>query len=118
MRLRTLGAFSALAVLATLLLAVSAAGAPASSEVKPYIVVMKLNPIVAYDGDVAGIPATKPAKGEKVNTRSAAAKRYADYLGGLAQPVARERRCRHGEEDERLHGRAQRLLGSAHPRAG
>jgi NADH-quinone oxidoreductase subunit H len=32
-----------------------------------YIVLMAADPVVAYDGGVAGIPATEPRKGEKIN---------------------------------------------------
>ena len=81
MRLRSLGAFCALALLATLLLAVSASGAPGTSERKSYIVVMAGEPLVAYDGDIAGIPATKPDAGEKVDTTSAASRKYTQHLG-------------------------------------
>ena len=81
MRLRSLGALGAFAVLAALLLTVSAAGAPGSSERKSYIVVMSGDPLLAYDGDVAGIPATAPAAGKKVDTTTAAAQKYTQYLG-------------------------------------
>jgi subtilisin family serine protease len=37
-------------------------------------------PLVAYDGGVAGYHATKPAKGKKVDARSANAQKYAGYL--------------------------------------
>ena len=75
MRLLSLGALGALAVLATLVLTVSASGADGTSERKSFIVVMVGEPLVAYDGDIAGLPATKPDAGEKVDTTSAAPRR-------------------------------------------
>ena len=80
MRLRSWAVLAALAVLGTLLFSVSASGA-SSSTVKPYIVVMAADPVVAYEGGVSGIPATKPAKGEKIDRNSDKVKRYRDHLG-------------------------------------
>lgn len=45
-----------------------------------YVVVMKAEPVAAYDGGVAGYAETKPGKGKKYNPRSAAATKYRDYL--------------------------------------
>ena len=45
-----------------------------------YIVQMKGNPVVSYEGDVAGYKATKPGKGKKINPNSAHVKKYAAYL--------------------------------------
>lgn len=50
------------------------------ANAKPYIVQMELEPIVAYDGGVSGIPATRPGKGKKVNPNSQNFQRYQDYL--------------------------------------
>jgi subtilisin family serine protease len=80
MRLRSLGAIGVLAVLATLLLTVSASSAATSSERKSYIVVMAGEPLIAYDGDVAGIPATKPDPGEEVDVTTPQAREYTQYL--------------------------------------
>jgi subtilisin family serine protease len=80
MRLRSLGVIGALVVLATLLLTVSASSAANGSERKSYIVVMAQMPLLGYDGDVAGIPATKPDAGESVDVTTAAAKEYTQYL--------------------------------------
>ena len=82
MRFRSLSALGAFAVLAMLLLAVSASGAPGDATAKTYIVQMLQAPVVAYEGGEAGLAATKPAKGEKINPNSAAVKKYADYLVG------------------------------------
>jgi hypothetical protein len=75
-----LGVIGALVVLATLLLTVSASSAANGSERKSYIVVMAQMPLLGYDGDVAGIPATKPDAGESVDVTTAAAKEYTQYL--------------------------------------
>ncbi len=45
-----------------------------------YIVQMKGNPVVSYEGDVAGYKATNPGKGQKINPNSAHVKKYAAYL--------------------------------------
>ncbi|HEX7222564.1 MAG TPA: S8 family serine peptidase, partial [Candidatus Limnocylindrales bacterium] len=82
MRFRSLSALGAFAVLAMLLLAVSASGAPGDATAKTYIVQMLQAPVVAYEGGEAGLAATKPARGEKINPNSAAVKKYADYLVG------------------------------------
>src|SRR5687768_11244254 len=80
MGLRSLGALAALALLGTLLLAVSAAGATGETAKRTYIVQMLQAPVLAYEGGVAGLPATKPAKGKKIDSRSAAVERYAGHL--------------------------------------
>jgi subtilisin family serine protease len=82
MRLRSVGALGVLAILATLLLTVSAASGAPASERKSYIVVMAAQPLVAYDGDIAGFAATAPAAGEKVDSDSAASQKYAQHLVG------------------------------------
>jgi subtilisin family serine protease len=55
-----------------------AQGAEAGSGV--YIVLMREDPLVAYEGDQSGLPATKPGKGGKVNPHSAHAKKYSEHL--------------------------------------
>ncbi len=45
-----------------------------------YIVQMKGDPVVAYEGDIRGYKATKPGKGKKVNPNSAHVKKYAAHL--------------------------------------
>ena len=47
---------------------------------RSYIVLMEGLPLVAYEGDIKGMPVTKPAKGKKVNANSAAAKKYKAHL--------------------------------------
>lgn len=81
MRFRSWGALGAFAVIAALMLSVSAAsGADSSAANKTYIVQMVLKPAVAYDGGVAGIPATKAAKGKKIDRNSEAVRRYVGHL--------------------------------------
>ncbi|MFB9250212.1 S8 family serine peptidase [Sphaerisporangium melleum] len=43
---------------------------------------MALDPVVTYDGDTAGLPATKPVRGEKVDPRSGDVTRYVAHLRG------------------------------------
>lgn len=45
-----------------------------------FIVRLVDDPVVAYEGDTAGLPATKPGKGEKINPNSNAVQRYVAHL--------------------------------------
>ena len=45
-----------------------------------YIVTLTDKPIATYGGDVKGLRATRPDKGERVDVNSGRAKRYRDYL--------------------------------------
>ena len=79
-------------VLAVATLAPPATGAGRQAEVgksttNSYVVILAADPVVAYDGDVSGIPATKPAKGKKVDRR--AAQRYVDHLKSEHSTVLR-----------------------------
>jgi subtilisin family serine protease len=58
--------------------AVPAADTSAKSRV--YIVMMRDDPAVAYEGDISGFKATKPAKGKKINPNSAQVRKYVSYL--------------------------------------
>ena len=80
MRIRSLSALAAFAVLSVLVLAVSASGATGSEATKTYIVQMIQQPTVTYEGGVAGIPATKPAEGKKIDRRSDKVARYVGHL--------------------------------------
>ena len=80
MRLKWWSALSALAAVAAVVVAIPAAGAPGDGDKATYIVQMADLPVVAYEGGTAGLEATKPAKGEKINPNSATVKKYADYL--------------------------------------
>ena len=74
----------ALTVAGATALGVVASMAPASASPAkgklPYVVMMAELPAVAYEGGLAGLPATKPAEGEKINARS---KKVTDYAGHL-----------------------------------
>ena len=47
---------------------------------KSYVVVMDLQPIISYEGDVDGYEATKPGKGGKINPNSAHVRKYDQFL--------------------------------------
>jgi len=47
-----------------------------------YIVQMSDDPVVAYEGDLRGLPATKPERGQKIDPNSNAVRRYAAHLQG------------------------------------
>lgn len=51
--------------------------APASNI---YIVQLKGDPVLAYEGDIKGLKATKPGKGTKINPNSAHVKKYVAHL--------------------------------------
>src|SRR4249919_3640678 len=51
-----------------------------SADSAVYIVQMIGAPVVGYSGDIAGYPATKPAKGKKVDTSSSDARKYSGLL--------------------------------------
>ena len=51
-------------------------------EKATYIVRMEQHPVVAYDGGVAGLAATKPKQGKKIDPNSKNVIKYADYLKG------------------------------------
>jgi subtilisin family serine protease len=80
MGLRSLGALAALAMTGALLTAVAAAGAAGEAATRTYIVQMGLDPVLTYDGGVAGIPATAPDEGEKVDTDADNVDEYVDHL--------------------------------------
>ena len=53
-----------------------------AGRTQTYIVQMLADPAVAYDGGVAGIPATKPGKGKKIDPSSSNVQSYSGYLKG------------------------------------
>lgn len=71
-------------VLATALAMAIPAGAGVSNQVSgdraPYVVLMADDPVVAYEGDIPGLAATKPGKGEKVRPASPAVRAYREHL--------------------------------------
>jgi hypothetical protein len=67
-----------LALIAVLMLTVPAfaqapqfAGVASKARKDVYVVIMAADPAIAYEGDISGLPATKPAKGTKINPNSA-----------------------------------------------
>ena len=50
------------AVLLLVLVLSMTGGAGAQADTSPYIVVMEGKPVIAYEGDISGFPATKPGK--------------------------------------------------------
>ena len=80
MRSKSLLAFASLLALASVVLVVPAAvGAPAGAP-GTYIVQMAQSPVVAYTGGVAGLKATKPAKGQKIDPASPDVVKYVGHL--------------------------------------
>jgi len=50
------------------------------TETSIYLVQMKGDPVIAYEGEISGYRATKPGKGKKINKNSANVKKYAKFL--------------------------------------
>src|SRR5688500_4890104 len=94
MRFRSLGAVSASVVIAALVVtsAFGLAGGQAAKDrttnqkshasASTYIVQLADDPAVAYQGGVAGLNATAPAKGQKLDPNSNEVKKYLAYLNG------------------------------------
>ncbi len=75
----------AVALAVASVVAVGSAGARGASSAEKtssnvYIVRMVEPPVVAYEGGIAGLAATKPAKGEKINPNDPKVERYVGYL--------------------------------------
>ena len=71
----------ALLAAATGVLLVAAAGqAGGRSSTSLYIVQFHGKPLATYAGGVKGFHATRPVKGERINTRTVNARRYRNYL--------------------------------------
>jgi subtilisin family serine protease/plastocyanin len=58
----------------------SRAAVAAQGNTTSYIVFMADDPVIAYEGGVQGLPATKPGKGQKINPNSAHVKKYVQFL--------------------------------------
>jgi len=78
-----------LAVLAGLLIVPAAADGPdlespdlafVKGKSSAFIVQMAGDPVVAYEGGIRGLQATKPEKGKKIDPNSAKVTKYVDYL--------------------------------------
>lgn len=78
-----IAAFATAATVVVSPLALSANAAPqlqVDQSRKTYIVQLESDPVATYDGGTRGIPATKPAPGQKVKASSANAKAYEAHL--------------------------------------
>src|ERR1051325_10075156 len=75
-------ALTALLAVASLVLLAAAGSAGAGASKSIYIVQMLDAPAVSYDGGVAGLKATRPAKGQKIDPNSSDVKQYVGYLNG------------------------------------
>lgn len=53
---------------------------PVDEGKEVYIIQLEANPVIAYEGDITGIPATKPAEGQKINPNNTKVKKYVSYL--------------------------------------
>ena len=52
----------------------------AKGEPAVYIVQLTDNPVIAYEGDISGLAATKPDRGDHINPNSAKVKKYVKFL--------------------------------------
>ncbi|MEX2645920.1 MAG: S8 family peptidase [Gaiellaceae bacterium] len=87
---RALTGVAALVAIAGLTLATASAQGSlsrAGSATNVYIVQLAGEPAVTYEGDIAGLPATKPAKGEKIDPESANVKRFVAHLNARHDAV-------------------------------
>jgi subtilisin family serine protease len=83
MKRKTLAVLGILALLVSLVVAVpTSAQRPMAGkgDTKSYIVLMAADPAIAYEGDIKGLPATKPGKDGKINPNSAHVKKYVQFL--------------------------------------
>ena len=84
MKLHTLATLSLGALLACTALTVSAQQASRS----PYLIQLIDAPVAAYEGGVAGLAATKPAAGQRLEMASARVQAYAAYLNNKVSAAA------------------------------
>lgn len=52
----------------------------AKGEPAVYIVQLRDNPVIAYEGNISGLAATKPDRGDHINPNSAKVKKYVKFL--------------------------------------
>jgi hypothetical protein len=104
-----------LALIAVLMLTVPAfaqapqfAGVASKARKDVYVVIMAADPAIAYEGDISGLPATKPAKGTKINPNSARVKKYQKFLKNENAKALRAVGARAGAK-VLLHHLAQRV---------
>ena len=77
----------AIAVLLYSTSSVNAAPSDGDDVRRSYIVQLKAEPLATYAGGIHGLPATKPAPGERLDINSSNAQQYANYLEGKLQAV-------------------------------
>src|SRR5690606_14780315 len=77
---------------------------------KTYIVQLAGDPVATYEGGTAGIPATKPAPGQKVKAKSPNAKAYEAHLRKEQRQALREAGL---PEDRKTHEYTVALNGFA-----
>ena len=70
-----------------LLLAGLAVSAQADDIRRPYIVQLADKPVASYTGEIAGMPATQPEPGARLDIDSSEVHLYSDYLGQKQQVV-------------------------------
>src|SRR6476660_7754322 len=87
----------ALLALATAALTAAALASPGTGQAQTpaekaslYLVQLDGEPLASYTGGVAGIPATKPAEGQKLKPTSWNAKAYRDYLRNQREDVLKK----------------------------
>jgi subtilisin family serine protease len=78
------------------------------ASVSTYIVRLREKPAVAYDGDVAGLKATRPGKGKKIDPEAPAVIDYVSYLQSRHDAVI----AQHGG-GQKLHSYAYTFNGFA-----
>ena len=79
----------AAATLTALTTTTSGAQAAPSAPTETYLVQTADAPVATYNGGVAGIAATKPATGRKIDTRAANVRAYRDHLADRRSDVLR-----------------------------
>jgi hypothetical protein len=89
MQLRSLrlSVFALAVILLVAVPAVFAGSGAATNSVGVYLVQLAGEPAVTYEGGVAGFPATKPAKGEKIDPQDAKVQRYVAHLNARHDAV-------------------------------
>ncbi len=70
------------------LLATAFAASAQSAQRKPYIVQLATEPAATYEGGIAGLAATKPAAGQRLNVQSPAVQKYLRHVSADVAAVA------------------------------
>ena len=68
------------ALMLTLGVVAASMGTALAASSESYIVIMANDPAISYEGDLAGLAATKPGKGGKINPNSAHVRKYQKFL--------------------------------------